>query len=681
MAKKLLKEQLGFCLVVLLLLTATPAEAANIFQTITERAATALTSIKQLVFVLAGFGIIAFAFAAIFGKLSWKHFANIAIGLFLVASMGLFIQYFVTKDGENYKLAYGNYLGSAFGDTAGTAGSEFGGADPDTPLSLGGSGENQDNSGTSTENGNVKFDPVTGLPSLGGDGSGGISNDGALSPAGTEGNGPASNNGTSSGGGSEDTDEKRGIQGFFSDVKNIANAAQKAKNAVDAGINLVDNTSALYDNVSNSVKNNGTGVKGILNSVSDVSGGLKDFKQNVASTVNTVGSKVIETANSIQDVGKTEAEQAENRMIRNEGGETNRVAAWLNRQGQGGAAANEVNDRVSDAVDPVLNNSGSAAYDIKGVVNMSDKGVSGAIGAAAGVAAGGAAIVNAVSGNRSSGGSSGESSGSDTQPVVQMQEPSATPTLDYLISDSGSANAEGVTSDSGSSNTDKWSEDNENVQKGSLLIDGQKWDYNMETGEIHNPATGETKSREEYYEAVAQHRVQDAAAVERSNAEFECLAKSSQGYVWNGYQCLSPSQVTAQKQKEEKIQNEKNKKCPEGQRWVDDVSGMSGRAGWCVDTAETQKKKQEEAAQKKQEEQNRLKNNPDIAKQIAELERQSEEATDACWDQYLSLEERCLSMQDGPAYNDCRDEMWAKQEECNNMPSKYRSQIAALKEK
>ena len=131
MAKKLLKEQLGFCLVVLLLLTATPAEAANIFQTITERAATALTSIKQLVFVLAGFGIIAFAFAAIFGKLSWKHFANIAIGLFLVASMGVFIQYFVTKDGENYKLAYGNYLGSAFGDTTGTTGDGFGGAEND----------------------------------------------------------------------------------------------------------------------------------------------------------------------------------------------------------------------------------------------------------------------------------------------------------------------------------------------------------------------------------------------------------------------------------------------------------------------------------------------------------------------------------------------------------------------
>ena len=362
-----------------LLFFADAAYAANVFETISQRAASALTSIKQLVFILAGFGLISFAFMAIFGKISWKHFANIAIGLFLVASMGLFIQYFVTKDGTSYQLAYGNYLGSAFGDTAGTDGSEFGGADPDIPLSFGGSGENQDNSGTSTENGSVGFDPVTGMPSLGLGGSG-ASGDGAQT--GTDG-GSASAGGNSAGGNSGDTEEKRGIQGFFSDVKNIANAAQKAKNAVDAGINLVDSTTALYDNVSNSVKNNGTGVKGILNSISDVSGGLKDLKQDVASTVNSVGSNLIETANSVQDVGKTEAEQAENRMTRNEGGETNRVSAWLNRQGQGGAAANEVNDRVSNAVDPVLNNSGEAAYDIKGVVNMSDKGVSGAIGARA----------------------------------------------------------------------------------------------------------------------------------------------------------------------------------------------------------------------------------------------------------------------------------------------------------
>ena len=665
MAKKLLKEQLGFCLVVLLLLTATPAEAANIFQTITERAATALTSIKQLVFVLAGFGIIAFAFAAIFGKLSWKHFANIAIGLFLVASMGVFIQYFVTKDGENYKLAYGNYLGSAFGDTTGTTGDGFGGAENDVNTEnalINGSG---DGKGSDTEQGKLPMNPI--LPGGGMDG--GISLDGAgdLAPMNT----PQLS----------EKEEKRGFKGFVSDIKNIANAAGGIKNAVDAGTSLVKDVSSNYNKVKNSLKNNDSGFQGLLDSATDIAAGLNKAKTDIKSAVNSAGSNVSKTANSIQNVGKTEQEIQENIETRLSGKETNKIAEWLDRDGAVGSVANKVKDRVDNTLDPLLDGVNSIASDTNKTINMSQSSTNGAIGAAVGVAAGGAAIVNAVSGSRSAGGSSGENSDSDTPPVVQTQEPSATPTLDYLISDSGSANAEGITSDSGSSNTDKWSEDNENVQKGSLLIDGQKWDYNMETGEIHNPATGETKSREEYYEAVAQHRVQDAAAVERSNAESECLAKSSQGYVWNGYQCLSPSQVTAQKQNEEKIQNEKNKKCPEGQRWVDDVSGMSGRAGWCVDTAETQKKKQEEAAQKKQEEQNRLKNNPDIAKQIAELERQSEEATDACWDQYLSLEERCLSMQDGPAYNDCRDEMWVKQEECNNMPSKYRSQIAALKEK
>ena len=392
MAKKLLKEQLGFCLVVLLLLTATPAEAANIFQTITERAATALTSIKQLVFVLAGFGIIAFAFAAIFGKLSWKHFANIAIGLFLVASMGLFIQYFVTKDGENYKLAYGNYLGSAFGDTAGTAGDGFGGADDSSGAAnqlTGGGTDTGNTSGTSTSGGKVSFDPVTGMPTIDGGLSGGAGS-GGLAEGATN---------------STQEKEKRGFKGFISDIKNVANAAQQAKNAVDAGINFAKNAAATYENVKNSVENNGTGLQGILNSVSDVAGGIKDVKQGAESTVSTVGSKVSEVANSVQDVGKTEAEIQENRMIRTQGGETNEISEWLNREGKGGSTANEVKDRVDTVANPVLDNVGSAAYDVKGVANMTDKGVSGAIGAAVGVAAGTGAIANTVgniAGSRSS---------------------------------------------------------------------------------------------------------------------------------------------------------------------------------------------------------------------------------------------------------------------------------------
>ena len=456
MAKKLLKEQLGFCLVVLLLLTATPAEAANIFQTITERAATALTSIKQLVFVLAGFGIIAFAFAAIFGKLSWKHFANIAIGLFLVASMGVFIQYFVTKDGENYKLAYGNYLGSAFGDTAGTAGDGFGGADDSSGAAnqlTGGGTDTGNTSGTSTSGGKVSFDPVTGMPTIDGGLSGGAGS-GGLAEGATN---------------STQEKEKRGFKGFVSDIKNIANAAGGIKNAVDAGTSLVKDVSSNYNKVKNSLKNNDSGFQGLLDSATDIAAGLNKAKTDIKSAVNSAGSNVSKTANSIQNVGKTEQEIQENIETRLSGKETNKIAEWLDRDGAVGSVANKVKDRVDNTLDPLLDGVNSIASDTNKTINMSRSSTNGAIGAAVGVAAGGAAIVNAVSGSRSAGGSSGENSDSDTPPVVQTQEPSATPTLDYLISDSGSANAEGITSDSGSSNTDKWSEDNENVQKGSLL--------------------------------------------------------------------------------------------------------------------------------------------------------------------------------------------------------------------
>ncbi len=428
---KLFKLSFLMSLTAFLLLAASPAYAANVFETITGRAVGVLTGVKQLVFVLAGFGIIAFAFMAIFGKLSWKHFAHIAIGLFLVASMGLFIQYFVTKDGTSYKLSYGNYLGSAFGDTAGTAGDSFGGADgslnPDGSFGGGGAGGG---AGTETSGGQLGFDPVTGLPLVGGEGlsGGGIDENLDITDA---------NVGSGSGGNAEsgkNKDEKRGFKGFISDVKNIANAAQQAKSAVDAGINFAKNAAATYENVKNSVENNGTGIKGLLNSASDIAGGVKDLKQGAESTVSTIGAKTSGVANSIQDVGKTEQQLAENRQVRNDGGSTNKISEWLNREGKGGSTANEIKDRVDKTANPVLDNVGEAAYDAKGVVTMAGSGdVSGMVGAAAGAAAGVGAILNAtgaVGGSRSDNGNTG---GGNEQSTVQTQEQSTTPTLDRLM--------------------------------------------------------------------------------------------------------------------------------------------------------------------------------------------------------------------------------------------------------
>ena len=75
--------------------------------------------LKGLVYIFAGFGLIAFAWMAIFGKISWKWFANISIGLFLVAVTGMFISYFTGDKSIADDLDYG-YDGGANINTDGT---------------------------------------------------------------------------------------------------------------------------------------------------------------------------------------------------------------------------------------------------------------------------------------------------------------------------------------------------------------------------------------------------------------------------------------------------------------------------------------------------------------------------------------------------------------------------------
>ncbi|MFI3241990.1 MAG: hypothetical protein R3Y43_05430 [Alphaproteobacteria bacterium] len=104
---------------------ATQAYAAdNIFSKIIAKSTQVLVAAKNISYVIAGLGLIVFSWSAIFGKISWKHFFNIAIGLFMLSAMGAFISFFITKSGGDYtSLQYGNSLGTSFQDTNGTTGS------------------------------------------------------------------------------------------------------------------------------------------------------------------------------------------------------------------------------------------------------------------------------------------------------------------------------------------------------------------------------------------------------------------------------------------------------------------------------------------------------------------------------------------------------------------------------
>lgn len=95
----------------------------NIFSTIRSRVAKALVDSHQLVYLLAGFGLIGFAFMAVFNKISWKWFANIAIGLFLVAVMGMIISYFTGDDKIARELSFGYDMGTST-DNPGTNGGQ-----------------------------------------------------------------------------------------------------------------------------------------------------------------------------------------------------------------------------------------------------------------------------------------------------------------------------------------------------------------------------------------------------------------------------------------------------------------------------------------------------------------------------------------------------------------------------
>lgn len=108
--------------------------ADDVLQTITRRAAYILVGLKPIVYTFAGFGLIAFAYMAIFNKISWKWFGNIAIGLFLVANMGRLIEYAIFPTDDDGKIndgkldSFGDYLQNALNDT------EYVWVDPITPY-------------------------------------------------------------------------------------------------------------------------------------------------------------------------------------------------------------------------------------------------------------------------------------------------------------------------------------------------------------------------------------------------------------------------------------------------------------------------------------------------------------------------------------------------------------------
>ena len=71
----------------------------DVFTTITQRLSTTFKSVRTVIFIVGGFGLVGLGFAAIFGKIKWTWLAALAAGLAIVALAGAVVNYVTQDDG------------------------------------------------------------------------------------------------------------------------------------------------------------------------------------------------------------------------------------------------------------------------------------------------------------------------------------------------------------------------------------------------------------------------------------------------------------------------------------------------------------------------------------------------------------------------------------------------------
>lgn len=66
---------------------------ASVMKLSQQKALNTFQAVKTIIFVVGGFGLVGIAFAAIFGKVNWKWFAGLAVGLAILAAAGSIVNY------------------------------------------------------------------------------------------------------------------------------------------------------------------------------------------------------------------------------------------------------------------------------------------------------------------------------------------------------------------------------------------------------------------------------------------------------------------------------------------------------------------------------------------------------------------------------------------------------------
>lgn len=301
--------------------------SGSIFEQIACKALNFFIDLRVIAYVIAGFGLVMFAWGAIFNKISWKHFSQIAIGLFLLSMTGPFITYFSGDGTVESKLGYGNFLDSRYAAVKGTGnkalnsdGTEAKAPSADNPVN-----EAAKTVNTSDEQKELREQITPSSVSLTEMVKADLPDKIELPVTAQEG-----------------TKEKKSFG--WGDIKGAVTAGKNLVKSVSSGINTVktavQNGSQSIADIRSAIKNNPGGLDGLLNTASRVSGAFNRLQNDAKVSANVLAHNIEGAANSYQDMTSTEEERRQyqnqrlNGVAGNSGNKTtNKVAEWINSGG------------------------------------------------------------------------------------------------------------------------------------------------------------------------------------------------------------------------------------------------------------------------------------------------------------------------------------------------------------
>lgn len=87
---------------------AAAVDGGSLMTQASQKVSNVFEAVRTIIFILGGFGLVGVAFAAIFGKVNWKWFAALAVGLAILAAANAVVQYAAgTKAGTGVADTFG----------------------------------------------------------------------------------------------------------------------------------------------------------------------------------------------------------------------------------------------------------------------------------------------------------------------------------------------------------------------------------------------------------------------------------------------------------------------------------------------------------------------------------------------------------------------------------------------